>query len=146
MFVIQFVADKISILDLVWNALQTFVRVPVASLLAYGAAMQLSPGMRVITTFLGGAIALAAHIGKVAARTAVSHSPEPFSNIALNISEDGFVVLLTFFATRHPFWSSIMVLTTLLIVLSVLGYVVRSVCPLFRSAEQVLVNAFCSDE
>ena len=33
LFVIEFVADKIPILDLVWNALQTFVRVPVSSLM-----------------------------------------------------------------------------------------------------------------
>jgi hypothetical protein len=146
LFVIEFVADKIPILDLVWNALQTFVRVPVAALLAYGATTQLSPGTQVIATFLGGAIALAAHSGKIAARAAVSHSPEPFSNIILSIGEDGFVVFLTWFASRHPYWSSIIVLAALLIVLSVLRFVIRSVRALFRGAEQVLSNAFCSDE
>jgi Domain of unknown function (DUF4126) len=146
LFVIEFVADKIPILDLVWNALQTFVRVPVAALLAYGATMQLSPGMQLMTTFLGGAIALAAHSGKIAARTAVSHSPEPFSNILLSVGEDGFVVFLTWFASRHPYWASIIVLTALLLVLSVLRFVFRSVRALFRGAEQVLSNAFSSNE
>jgi Domain of unknown function (DUF4126) len=146
LFVIEFVADKVPILDLVWNALQTFVRVPVAALLAYGATMQLSPGMQLMTTFLGGAIALAAHSGKIAARTAVSHSPEPFSNILLSVGEDGFVVFLTWFASRHPYWASIIVLTALLLVLSVLRFVFRSVRALFRGAEQVLSTAFSSDE
>ena len=144
LFVIEFVADKIPILDLAWNALQTFVRVPVAALLVYGATTQLSPGMQVIATFLGGAIALAAHSGKIAARTAVSHSPEPFSNIALSIGEDGFVVFLTWFASRHPYWASIIVLTALLIVLCLLRFVIRSVRALFRGAEQAVSNAFGS--
>lgn len=142
LFVIEFVADKIPIFDLVWNAFQTFVRVPVAALLAYGATMQLSPEMRLITAVLGAAIALAAHSGKIAARAAVSHSPEPFSNTILSVGEDAFVVFLTWFATRHPYWSSIIVLTALLVVLSVLRYVVRSVRALFRGADQALLHAF----
>jgi hypothetical protein len=145
LFLIEFVADKIPILDLVWNALQTFVRVPVAALLAYGATTQLSPGTQVIATVLGGAIALAAHSGKIAARTAVSHSPEPFSNIALSIGEDGFVVFITWFASRHPYWASVIVLTALLIVLSLLRFMIRSVRALFSSAEQAVSNAFHSD-
>lgn len=145
LFVIEFVADKIPILDLVWNALQTFVRVPVAALLAYGASTQLSQGAQLIVTLLGGAIALAAHSGKIAARTAVSHSPEPFSNFALSIGEDGFVVFLTWFASRHPYWASIMVLIALLIVVSLLGFVVRSFRNLFRSAKRGLANSFRSD-
>src|SRR6202050_5097507 len=37
LFVIEFFADKIPAFDLLWSALHTFVRVPVAALLAYGA-------------------------------------------------------------------------------------------------------------
>ena len=38
LYLVEFVADKIPAVDLVWNALQTFVRVPVAALMAYGAS------------------------------------------------------------------------------------------------------------
>jgi Domain of unknown function (DUF4126) len=145
LFAIEFVADKIPIFDLVWNALQTFVRVPIAALLAYGATSQLSPEMQAMATLVGGAIALTAHGGKIAARTAVSHSPEPFSNIALSLGEDGLVVFLTWFATRHPYWTSIIVLTAVLIVLSVLGFVIRSVRALFRGAEQAVSNSLGAD-
>jgi multisubunit Na+/H+ antiporter MnhG subunit len=37
LFLIEFFADKVPAFDLIWNALHTFVRVPVAALLAYGA-------------------------------------------------------------------------------------------------------------
>src|ERR1041385_7245807 len=43
LFAVEFFADKIPGVDLLWNALQTFVRIPVAALLTYGATMQLDP-------------------------------------------------------------------------------------------------------
>ena len=145
LFAIEFVADKVPIVDLVWNALHTFVRVPIAALLAYGATAQLSPEMQAIATLLGGAIALAAHSGKIAARTAVSHSPEPISNIALSLGEDAFVVFLTWFATRHPYAASVIVLVALLMVLSLIRFVFRSVRALFRGAEEAVTGGSPQD-
>jgi len=43
LFGIEFFADKIPAFDLLWNALHTFIRVPVAALLAYRASATLSP-------------------------------------------------------------------------------------------------------
>ena len=37
LFAVEFVADKIPGFDLLWNALHTFIRVPVAALLAFRA-------------------------------------------------------------------------------------------------------------
>jgi hypothetical protein len=145
LFAIEFVADKVPIVDLVWNALHTFVRVPIAALLAYGATTHLSPEMQAIATLLGGAIALAAHGGKIAARTAVSHSPEPISNIALSLGEDAFVVFLTWFATRHPYAASVIVLVALLMVLSLIRFVFRSVRALFRGAEEAVTGGSPQD-
>jgi len=106
MFVADFFAAKIPAFDLIWNALHTFVRVPLAGLLAYAAASRLSPGKQLLATVLGGAIALAAHGGKTAARAAVTPSPEPFSNITLSLGEDAIAIGLTWFATRHPYWAA----------------------------------------
>jgi uncharacterized protein DUF4126 len=145
LFAIEFIADKVPIVDLVWNALHTFVRVPIAALLAYGATTHLSPEMQAIATLLGGAIALAAHSGKIAARTAVSHSPEPISNIALSLGEDAFVVFLTWFATRHPYAASVIVLVALLMVLSLIRFVFRSVRALFRGAEEAVTGGSPQD-
>src|ERR1700722_1392230 len=63
LFLVEFFADKIPVFDLLWNALQTFVRIPVAALLAYGAAARLSPGLQLLAALLGSGIALAAHGG-----------------------------------------------------------------------------------
>src|SRR5438105_12387103 len=61
LFLLEFIADKIPAFDLIWNALQTFVRVPIAALLAYGATAHLSPEKQLLGAFLGGAIALVSH-------------------------------------------------------------------------------------
>src|SRR5207248_2258991 len=103
LFLVEFVADKIPAFDLLWNAMHTFIRVPVAALLSYQATANLSPGAQLLATAAGGLIALASHSGKTAVRAAVTPSPEPFSNIALSAGEDVAAVGLTWFATAHPY-------------------------------------------
>jgi len=61
LFGVEFFADKVPAFDLVWNALHTFIRVPVAALLAYQAASSLSPGEQLAATLAGGMIAFRAH-------------------------------------------------------------------------------------
>jgi hypothetical protein len=102
MFAMEFVADKIPAFDMVWNALHTFIRVPLAALVAYHASSQLTPQMQVLATAIGAVIALAAHGSKTALRAAVTPSPEPVSNIALSTTEDAAAIGLTWFATHHP--------------------------------------------
>ena len=138
LYLVEFVADKIPAIDLVWNALQTFVRVPVAALLAYGATVQLSFGEQLIATTAGALIALAAHGGKTAARVAVTPSPEPFSNIALSLGEDVAAVFMTWLATRHPFWAAAIAAMLLVIIVALVRAVVRAVAAVFRGAERQL--------
>jgi hypothetical protein len=138
LFVVEFVADKIPAFDLVWNALQTAVRVPVGALLAFGATVQLSAGKQLLAAALGGAIALAAHSGKTAVRTAVTASPEPFSNIALSLGEDALAVFITWLATRHPIWALTIVISLLAAIVVAVRAVLRALASLFRSGvEQV---------
>ena len=103
LFTLEFFADKIPAFDLFWNALHTFIRVPIAGLLAYQATAQLPPAHQLLATLLGATIALIAHSGKTAARAAVTPSPEPFSNISLSVGEDILAIGLTWLATRHPY-------------------------------------------
>src|ERR1700722_13971849 len=72
LFVIEFFADKIPAFDLLWNALHTFIRVPVAGLLAYQATSQLSPEHQLLAAFVGALVALIPHGGKPAPRAAVT--------------------------------------------------------------------------
>jgi hypothetical protein len=138
LFGIELFADKIPAFDLVWNALHTFIRVPVAALLAYRATSQLSPGHQLMATLLGAGVALIAHGGKTAARTAVTPSPEPLSNIGLSLGEDVLAIGLTFLATRHPYVAGAMAAALVLIILLLIRWVIRAMAALFRAAEQKL--------
>jgi hypothetical protein len=125
LFGIEFFADKIPAFDLFWNALHTFVRIPVAALMAYGATSQLSPQMQLVATLAGGAIALAAHGGKTAARVAVTPSPEPISNIALSSSEDAVAVFVTGLATQHPIAAGVIALALLIGIFAAVRWIWR---------------------
>ena len=140
LFLLEFVADKIPAFDLIWNALHTFIRVPVAALLAYGATSQLSPEKQLVATLVGGGIALAAHGGKTAVRAAVTPSPEPLSNIGLSLGEDAMAIFLTWFATRHPYIAASVALVLLVVIVLLVRWVVRALRALFRGAEGELVH------
>jgi hypothetical protein len=140
MFVIEFFADKVPAFDLIWNALHTFIRVPIAAVLAYAATSQLSPEKQLLATLVGGLIALAAHGGKTAVRAAVTPSPEPISNISLSFGEDALAIFLTWFATRHPYSAAAIVMGLLAIIIILIRWVVRSLRALFLGAERELVS------
>lgn len=134
LFGIEFFADKVPAFDLIWNALHTFIRIPIAALLAYAATSHLSPEKQLFTTALGGIIALAAHGGKTAVRAAVTPSPEPISNIGLSFGEDVLAISLTWFATKHPYSAAVVAVLLLTIIIILTRWVIRSLRSLFRGA------------
>ena len=138
LFLIEFFGDKIPAFDLVWNALHTFVRVPVAALIAYFAADQLSDRNKLICALVGGLIALAAHSGKTALRVLITPSPEPVSNVALSVGEDVFAIGLTWYATRHPYVAAGIALACVFLILVVIRFVIRALRALFSGAERAV--------
>lgn len=132
LFTLEFVADKIPGFDLIWNALHTFIRIPVAALLAYQATSQMSPQMKLIATLAGAAIAFAAHGSKTALRAAVTPSPEPFSNIALSTGEDAAAIGITWLTTRHPWFAATIALILILIAFFAIRLVVRALRKMWR--------------
>jgi hypothetical protein len=127
MFLLEFVADKIPVFDLVWNVLQTAVRIPVSAVLAFAAAQPLGFGGQVLAAAVGGTIAFAAHSGKLAARTAATASPEPASNFFLSLAEDVFAIGITWFATQHPFLAAAIVLTLVAAIVVSIRWVIRAI-------------------
>src|SRR5581483_5743173 len=144
LFAVEFFADKIPAFDLVWNALHTFIRVPIAAFIAYRAADSLQSWEQLTATAVGGLIALAAHSGKTAARAVITPSPEPFSNMIFSLVEDVLAISLTWVATRHPYAAAIAVAVLLLIIVS-LRWVVRALRKLFRGAERALSTPAASN-
>ncbi|MGD0346090.1 MAG: DUF4126 domain-containing protein [Terracidiphilus sp.] len=128
LFAVDFFADKIPGFDVIWNALHTFIRVPVATLMAFQAAANLSPGEQLAAALAGGMIAFIAHGGKTAARAAVTPSPEPFSNIALSLGGDGLAVFLTWLSTWKPYVAAgiaVVLVAIALVLVSLMWHVMK---------------------
>ena len=123
LYVLEFLADKIPWIDSLWDAIHTLVRPLGAAVIAVVALGPASPGMEVAAALLGAAIGATTHAAKAGTRLTVNASPEPASNIALSLAEDGFVVGLVLLLLTHPLLGlglALAALATVLIVLVVL--------------------------
>lgn len=99
---IEFIADKIPWVDSAWDSIHTFIRPIGAALLASSLFSNLQPVYQVLLFLVAGGAALSGHSAKAATRLAVNHSPEPFSNIAVSLFEDGLVVGGLYMVVEHP--------------------------------------------
>jgi uncharacterized membrane protein len=99
---VEFFADKIPFIDSVWDMVHTFIRIPAGAALAAGALGADSQAMGWIAALLGGTLAATSHATKLTTRAAVNTSPEPFSNIAVSLFEDGLVLFMLWLATEYP--------------------------------------------
>ena len=89
LYLIEFVADKVPLVDSVWDVVHTFIRVPAGAILAYAAVAGYNdPSISVAAFLLGGGVALSSHGTKTAVRAFANLSPEPVSNWILSIVED----------------------------------------------------------
>lgn len=102
LLVVEFLVDKVPAVDSMWDSVQTFVRVPLGALLAWGVFAQAGPETQAIAAILGGAVAAGTHVAKAGTRALVNTSPEPFSNWGLSFSEDGVLLLGMWLALKHP--------------------------------------------
>ncbi len=100
---IEFVADKVPVVDSVWDTVHTFIRpagaVALAIVLVDGDATALN---EVAAGGIAGVLAFVAHSAKASTRVAVNTSPEPVSNSIVSLLEDGLVATLVYLAIEHP--------------------------------------------
>ncbi len=92
MFVVEFVADKIQLVDSVWDVIHTFIRIPAGAILAATAFGDFDKSIQVIALLVGGGLAASSHGTKAATRALINTSPEPFSNVAVSLFEDVLAV------------------------------------------------------
>ena len=84
----EFLADKVPAFDSVWDALHTFIRIPVGMLLAWGVFRGSGAGVQVAAALLGGALTAGTHLAKSGGRALINTSPEPVSNWTASAGED----------------------------------------------------------
>ncbi len=117
---IEFFADKVPFVTVIWDGIHTFVRPVGGALLALGVAGNLHPTVQVIAMLAGGTIALGTHGSKMGFRLLAHTTPEPTAHSLISIAEDVGVVGLLVLAYRHPYVAipllvSIILLTALML-------------------------------
>jgi Domain of unknown function (DUF4126) len=102
MLFVEFFADKIPGVDSLWDMVHTVIRVPAGAALAAGVFGADSATMGIVAGLLGGTLAATAHATKATTRAAINTSPEPFSNVAMSLVEEGGVMGMMWLATNYP--------------------------------------------
>ena len=99
---VEFVADKVPVLDSIWDVPSTVIR-PIAGALI-GALIAGANGdlLTISLAAVGGVTALLSHLAKAGIRLAVNTSPEPVSNIGASVAGDVGVVGVTTLAVLFP--------------------------------------------
>jgi hypothetical protein len=114
MLTVEFFADKIPLLDSVWDTVHTFIRIPAGAALAAmvfgGQGVEWQTAMAI----MGGTLAAGTHFTKAGTRAMINASPEPFSNVAASFSEDVVVLSGLWLMFAHP-WLMLALLLLLVI-------------------------------
>jgi Domain of unknown function (DUF4126) len=134
MATVEMFADKIPWLDSVWDGLQTFLRIPAGAAMAAAVFGDSGAAITMAAAILGGSLTATTHLAKSGTRAAANTSPEPFSNIALSLTEDVAVVGGTWLAVNQP----LIFIGLLLVFLIVAVVLIRVLMRGFRRLKQGL--------
>ena len=101
MYAIEFVADKIPLIDNTWDVIHTAIRPAIGGALGVEFA-SLDGASEVAGGVESGGVALVSHGVKSGLRLAINTSPEPLSNIIVSVLEDLAVAGVVVLALEHP--------------------------------------------
>lgn len=127
LYLVEFIADKIPWLDSLWDAVHTVIRPIGGALIAVASIGHAQPWVQALAAIAGAALATSTHVAKAGTRAAANTSPEPFSNWALSLTEDGFVLGLGLLALTHPVAAGVVVLAGLAVIVVGLRWLLRGI-------------------
>lgn len=138
LMLVEFLADKIPYVDSAWDSLQTFIRIPAGALLAMGAINAHDPMIATIVALLGGSLAGITHATKAGARAIINTSPEPASNVATSLGEDGLWLSGGWLALAHPMVFIGVILLFILVMLWMLPKLWRGITLIVMQIRRIL--------
>jgi hypothetical protein len=139
LYLIEFCADKVPYVDTVWDIVHTAIRPLGGAFVAVVSVGEASPAAQGLAALAGGTLAAGSHVTKASTRAVANASPEPLSNWALSLAEDGLVVGLGLLALTYPVAALVVtaVLVTLMAVFA--AAIVRAVRRRFAGRRSTLV-------
>ncbi len=129
----EFLADKVPIVDSIWDLVHALVRPVGSALLALAVVAPDDPAMTVVTLLLGGGGGLIAHAAKAGTRALVNTSPEPFSNVAVSVGEDVVTAGAMWLLITHPGWAAALAAVLLIVTGLMLWTALRLLGSLWRT-------------
>lgn len=108
-YLLQFFADKVPWVDSLWDLIHSVIRPIGGAFLAITVLGNANPVFDVAIALLAGGVALSTHGLKAGARLVANGSPEPFSNIALSVTEDVAVIGGLYLVQQHPVLALVLV-------------------------------------
>ena len=133
LYLVEFLADKIPVVDSVWDVVHTFIRVPAASLLAWAATSSVPEEWRIVAALLCGTVALSTHGLKSSTRIALNTSPEPVTNWIASLTEDGLTAFLIFLAVKYPLAAAAVAAVVVVLAILAAAWIVRTLRRFVRS-------------
>jgi hypothetical protein len=131
MYIAEFIADKIPVVDSGWDTVHTFIRIPAGVLLAAGAVGDVNAAVAVAAGICGGGIAATSHAAKAGSRVVINTSPEPFTNWTASLLEDVAVVGGLWAALHQPWLFMLLMVLFIALVIWLLPKIWRGVRKVF---------------
>lgn len=125
LFAVEFVVDKIPYVDSVWDAANTLVRPLGGAWLAVVLTPGTPAGHRALAVAGAAVGALTSHSAKASLRALINLSPEPFTNVAASLTEDGVVVGIVSLALAHPRIALVVAVVAAIACVAVVWWVAR---------------------
>jgi len=139
LYLVEFFADKVPYVDTVWDIVHTAIRPLGGAFVAVASVGDASPAAQGLAALVGGTLAAGSHLTKAGTRAAANISPEPFSNWALSLAEDGLVVGLGLLALTYPVAALTVTLVLLALMAVFAAAIVRAVRRRFSGRGNTLV-------
>jgi len=140
LYCVEFVADKIPVIDSLWDVVHTFLRVPAGAIVAAASMGDFSRPVQIVAFLVGGGLALSSHGSKAATRAALNLSPEPFSNIVASLVEDVLAIATTVLAFIAPILVLILVAIAFAVTIWLLPKIVKLARRTFNAAKRIFAR------
>ena len=135
MTIVELFADKLPLVDTIWDAIHTFIRIPAGAALAASVFGDAGAAVTLAAALLGGTLTATTHFSKASTRAAVNTSPEPFSNAALSFTEDALVAGGSWLAMSQPVIFLVILALFVLAALLMLRWIIRGAQRLLRGVD-----------
>jgi hypothetical protein len=137
LYLVEFLADKVPYVDTAWDIAHTIVRPLGGAFVAVASVGEASPAAQGLAALVGGSLAAGSHLTKAGTRAVANTSPEPLSNWALSLAEDGLVVGLGILALTYPVTALVVTIVLVGLMAVFAAAIVRAVRRRFSSLRGV---------